>query len=73
MPTYKEAYLETYFDDFVFFDPQCNDRRIREIHMRTKRCLNCPGFTACSLYHEYWLHGQVERTLANEKMPEDEG
>lgn len=44
MPLYKEEYLEKHFDDFNFFDPQCRDGRTREINMRTKRCLSCPGF-----------------------------
>ncbi|MEW6284117.1 MAG: hypothetical protein AB1758_36220 [Candidatus Eremiobacterota bacterium] len=68
---YKEAYLEKNFDDFNFFDPQCRDRRIREIHQRTKRCLSCPGLSTCSLHPEYWLQGQVDRAQVNEKLPAD--
>ena len=61
MPEYKEEYLEMHFDGFEFFDPQCRDRRIREINMRTKRCLPCPGFERCQTHPEYWLKGQEKR------------
>lgn len=68
MPLYKEQYLEGSFDNFEWFDPQCRDRRIREINMRTKRCLPCPGFEACQKYPEYWLKGHTERQRVNEGM-----
>lgn len=80
MPLYKEKYLELNFDDFLFFDPQCRDRRIREINMRTKRCLSCPGFQgvtredgtvvahSCQKHPEYWLKGQDRRRAENESL-----
>ncbi len=68
MPLYKEQYLEKHFDGFDYFDPQCRDRRIREINMRTKRCLPCPGFESCQSHPEYWLHGQEQRLEENENL-----
>jgi hypothetical protein len=68
MPLYKEEYLEKHFDGFDFFDPQCRDRRTREINMRTKRCLPCPGFERCQSHPEYWLKGQEARREENENL-----
>ncbi len=68
MPLYKEDYLEKHFDGFDFFDPQCRDWRIREINMRTKRCLPCPGFERCQSHPEYWLKGQEARREENENL-----
>lgn len=65
MPVYKEAYLENHFDGFDFFDPECRDRRIREINMRTKRCLGCPGIENCRTHPEYWLQGLELRETLN--------
>lgn len=66
MPNYTETYLENNFDDHKFFDPECHDRRVREVNMRTKRCLNCPGLVECKMYPEYWLQGQEAREHANQ-------
>ncbi len=68
MPLYKEQYLENHFDGFDFFDPECRDRRVREINMRTKRCLPCPGFERCQSHPEYWLKGQEGRQQENELL-----
>ena len=82
MPIYKEAYLEKHFDDFDFFDPQCRDQRVREVNMRSKRCLSCPGYRdpaevasgeqpkydLCRTHPEYWLAGQMERWRINENL-----
>lgn len=68
MPNYSEHYLEKHYDDHVFFDPQCNDRRIREVNMRTKRCLACPGIKACQNYPEYWLQGLEGREVLNQAL-----
>lgn len=57
MPVYDESNLEKIFDDHKFFDPECFDRRVREVNMRTKRCLGCPGLSSCRKYPEFWLHG----------------
>ena len=57
MPVYDETQLQDSFDGHQFFDPQCFDRRVREVNMRTKRCLGCPGISACRRYPEFWLHG----------------
>ena len=71
MPVYKEEYLEIHFDDHDFFDPECHDRRVREVNMRTKRCLRCPGLAQCRLYPEYWLQGQEEREARNAELDSD--
>jgi hypothetical protein len=65
---YSEQFLEDYYDDHVFFDPQCRDRRIREVNMRTKRCLTCPGIQSCRNYPEFWLQGLEEREAINQKI-----
>jgi hypothetical protein len=69
MPEYKEAYLKKHFDNFFFFDPECRDRRVREINMRTKRCLVCPGLGDCRTHPDFWLQGLSDRLAANEKLP----
>ena len=66
--SYKEEYLEKYFDNFDFFDPECKDKRVREINMRNKRCLACPGFEKCQMHPEYWLKGQSARQEVNESL-----
>ena len=53
MTRYKEEYLVKYFDSFDFFDPSCRDKRLREVNMRSKRCLSCPGFEKCQTFPEY--------------------
>lgn len=69
MPNYSEQYLEVYFDEHTFFDPQCHDRRVREVNMRIKRCLTCPGITECRRYPEFWLQGLDEREVLNQEAP----
>ena len=71
MPVYKESFLETYFDKHLWFDPQCQDRRVREVNIRTKRCLGCPGLTRCKTYPEYWLVGLEQREALNRELPEN--
>lgn len=68
MPQYKDAYLAEHYDRFVFFDPKCRDRRVREVNQRTKRCLTCPGLKRCRLHPEFWLQGEEERLSLNEAM-----
>ena len=68
MSNYSEQFLEDYYDDHVFFDPQCRDRRIREVNMRTKRCLTCPGIQSCRNYPEFWLQGLEEREAINQQI-----
>lgn len=68
MPNYSEPYLEKHFDEHRFFDPECHDRRVREVNMRTKRCLACPGISACRKYPEYWLQGLEEREALNQTL-----
>ena len=65
MPNYTETYLEDHFDDFKFFDPKCHARRIREVWMRTKRCLTDPWIGECRKYPEFWLQGLEEREVIN--------
>lgn len=68
MAMYKEAYLEKHFDNFEFFDPECRDKRVREINMRTKRCLACCGFEQCQMHPDYWLKGREERQKENDRL-----
>ena len=68
MPLYKEQYLEVYFDAHDFFDPECRDRRNREVNMRGKRCLGCPGLETCRTYPEFWLQGQEQREVLNQEF-----
>ena len=60
MPVYDESQLEINFDAHDFFDPECRDRRVREVNMRTKRCLGCPGLKDCRSHPEFWLQGGQE-------------
>lgn len=55
MPVYDEKKSRECFEGHEFFDPECRDRRVREVNMRTKRCLNCPGLVECRKYPEFWL------------------
>jgi hypothetical protein len=70
MSTYNETFLETYFDKHFWFDPQCADRRVREVNIRTKRCLGCPGLKLCKNYPEYWLVGLEHREALNQQLAE---
>ncbi len=65
---YKEEYLKKYFDNFDFFDPECRDKRVREINMRNKRCLSCKGFEKCQMHPGYWLKGQDRRQQENDRL-----
>ncbi|MGE0491894.1 MAG: hypothetical protein AB7S38_21965 [Vulcanimicrobiota bacterium] len=65
---YKEAYLEKYFDNFEFFDPECRDKRVREVWLRTKRCLEDPGFEDFAMYPNNWMTGAEKRREANRKL-----
>ncbi|MCR4783225.1 MAG: hypothetical protein K6A35_01725 [bacterium] len=68
MALYKEEYLQKYFDNFDFFEPQCRDKRLREVNMRNKRCLSCPGFEKCQTFPEYWLKGEENRQEVNDRL-----
>lgn len=58
---YSEAYLHERMDGFKFFDPNCEDTRYREVAMRQKVCLHCPGLDDCKTYPFFWLEGEKER------------
>ncbi|MCD6309834.1 MAG: hypothetical protein J7M18_03910 [Candidatus Eremiobacteraeota bacterium] len=68
MVEYCEQYLKIYYENFKFFNPECQDRRVRETMMRTKYCMNCPGLDRCKMYPEFWLVGEIERMKMNEKL-----
>lgn len=68
MALYKPEYLQKYFDGFDFFDPECRDKRVREVCMRNKRCLACAGFERCQTHPEYWLKGEEQRLEVNEDL-----
>lgn len=68
MTIYKEEYLQAHFDGFDFFEPECRDKRVREINMRNKRCLACPGFEDCQTHPEYWLKGEEARQEENDRL-----
>lgn len=72
VPQFTESYLENYFDDFEFFNPGCKDKRIREINMRTKFCMQCKGFESCKMHPHYWLEGEAHRLQENEKLAVEE-
>ena len=65
---YKEEYLEKHFDGFDFFDPECRDRRVREVWLRTKRCLEDPGFADFKMHPTNWMTGAETRRAENNKM-----
>jgi len=65
---YKEEYLEKHFDQFEFFDPETRDRRVREVWLRTKRCLDDPGFEEFSKHPTNWMTGSTERRRENNKL-----
>lgn len=66
MVEYCESFLKKNFDSFKFFLPECHDKRIREINMRSKRCLKCPGLENCKAYPNFWAAGEGERMQINE-------
>jgi hypothetical protein len=61
MLEFSESYLRKNFDHFVFFDIECADKRVREIYMRTRRCLRCPGMERCKMHPDFWLEGESSR------------
>lgn len=65
---YKEEYLEKHFDGFEFFDPECRDRRVREVWLRSKRCLEDPGFPEYTMYPNNWMTGAEQRRRENNKL-----
>ncbi len=65
---YKEEYLEKHFDHFEYFDPECRDRRVREVWLRTKRCLEDPGYPEFLLHPNNWLSGSEERRRENKAL-----
>ncbi|MHB2020913.1 MAG: hypothetical protein ACYCW6_28585 [Candidatus Xenobia bacterium] len=68
MAQFSEQYLHENFDNFEFFNPGCRDKRIREINMRTKYCLQCKGFEACKMHPHYWLEGEAQRQVENDRL-----
>ena len=65
---FSEAFLEENFDNFEFFDPECRDRRVREVWMRTKRCLEDPGFGEFSMHPNNWMTGSEQRRTRNNEL-----
>ena len=65
---YKEEYLEKHFDGFEFFDTECRDRRVREVWLRTKRCLEDPGYGEFQMHPTNWMTGIEARRAENNKM-----
>lgn len=65
---YSEAYLKEHFDGFEFFDPECRDKRVREVWLRTKRCLEDPGFEEFTLHPNNWMTGFEQRRRLNNEM-----
>lgn len=63
-----ESYLRKYYDNFKFFDIDCNDKRVREVNMRIKRCHRCKGFSECKMHPDFWLDGDRERFEENERL-----
>ncbi|MGV8123946.1 MAG: hypothetical protein AB2L14_29705 [Candidatus Xenobiia bacterium LiM19] len=72
MLEFSRSYLKKYYDNFQFFDLECDDRRIREVYMRTRRCLRCPGLSQCRMHPEFWLEGEGERLTEDMKLREIE-
>ncbi len=72
MLEFSRSYLKKYYDKFQFFDLECDDRRIREVYMRTRRCLRCPGLVQCRMHPEFWLEGEGERIAEDMKLREIE-
>lgn len=68
MLEFCRSYLKKYYDNFQFFDLECDDRRIREVYMRTRRCLRCPGLAQCRMHPEFWLEGEGERLAEDMKL-----
>lgn len=67
---YCRAYLRKHFDTFEFFDRECRDKRVREVNMRTRRCLKCPGREKCRWHPEFWLEGEAERLAEDLRLRE---
>jgi len=65
---FKEEYLEKYFDNFDFFDPECRDRRVREVWLRTKRCLDDPSYPDFVMHPTNWATGSEQRRTENNKL-----
>jgi len=68
MLEFCRSYLKKYYDNFQFFDLECDDRRIREVYMRTRRCLRSPGLAQCRMHPEFWLEGEGERLAEDMKL-----
>ncbi|MDQ7822934.1 MAG: hypothetical protein RDV48_09090 [Candidatus Eremiobacteraeota bacterium] len=68
MVEYSRAYLRKYYDNFKFFDHECADKRIREINLRIRRCLKCPGKEQCRWHPEFWLEGEPERLAEDARL-----
>lgn len=70
MQEYSKTYLHKHFENFEFFDVECKDKRVREINMRIRRCLRCPGMEHCKWHPEFWLEGEAERLAEDLKLRE---
>lgn len=68
MVKYCKDYIKTYYEHFKFFKPECMDKRIREIMMRKRICLDCPGIDRCRMHPEFWLDGEEDRIKENERL-----
>jgi hypothetical protein len=68
MLEFSESYLRKNYDKFEFFDIECADKRVREIYMRTRRCLRCPGMEKCKMHPEFWLEGESLRLTEDLKI-----
>jgi hypothetical protein len=68
MLEFTNTYLKRNYDNFEFFDHECGDKRIREIYMRTRRCLKCPGFEQCRMHPSFWLAGESDRLVEDRRI-----
>ncbi len=69
MVKYHEDYLEKYFDEYDFFNPEHRDRRVREVWLRTKKCLEeQKAFESFQLHPNNWVTGFQERLQKNSEM-----
>jgi len=68
MLEFTNTYLTRNYDNFEFFDHECADKRIREIYMRTRRCLKCPGREQCRMHPSFWLDGESDRFAEDRRI-----
>lgn len=73
MVKYCKKYIDTYYLHFKFFRPECKDKRIREVMMRQRLCMPCPGLDRCRMHPEFWLEGEDDRIKENNRFIEEFG